>query len=79
MIIFTFLSMTIYLGAIATLWSEGNFSSFLGEMIALWIIAVVIIVFDILILNLNLLHLYLIAKGLTTYELIMQERQTKRL
>ena len=74
MIIFALCSMSLYVIGTAVVWAEGQFRSFLGEMICLWVISLIVCVFDVLIINLNLLHLYLNCKGITTYEFIMMNR-----
>lgn len=40
-------------------------------MIAVWVTLVIIVVFDFLVMNLVILHIYLSCKGLTTFEMIM--------
>ncbi len=47
-------------------------------MITLWVISVFVLVFWILVSNLIGLHIYLICKGLTTYQFIMLQREEER-
>jgi hypothetical protein len=66
--LFSILSnMTIFIIATALLWQEGFWHDYLTEMILIWISFAVLSVFSFLILNLFILHLYLIYAGLTTY------------
>lgn len=55
---------TVYLAG------EGLVLSFLGSFIVSWIVAVVLVVFDVLLMNLIGLHVYLIFAGMTTYEFL---------
>ena len=48
-------------------------------MIAVWVTLVVITVFDFLVLNLIVLHIYLRCKGLTTFEMIMLMKEEEKI
>lgn len=75
MIISTFVNMLAYVVGMILLWTEDAWMDYLGPMIAVWVFAVIILVFAILLLNLIGLHIYLIHKGLTTYQFIMMQRE----
>lgn len=77
MIIAVFLHMLVYLIAVGLLWSEGGWREFTGQMAANWAISFVILIFSILLLGLISLHLYLIYNGLTTFEYIMNKRNSQ--
>lgn len=47
----------------------------MGTFIVSWIMAVVLIVFDVLLINLIGLHVYLMAVGMTTYEFLTREKK----
>lgn len=47
-------------------------------MIAIWVIGAIVVIFFILLLNLIGLHIYLIIKGLTTYQFIMMQRDADK-
>jgi succinate dehydrogenase hydrophobic anchor subunit len=75
---FTFFSLIIYLIAIALLWGEGNYQTFVAEMGVTWASGIIIIIFIILILNLILLHVYLNYLGMTTYDFLTQDKKKVR-
>ena len=74
MIIATWVNLLVYVVAMAVLWQEQRWDAYQTQMIVIWVFAVVVCVFWILLSNLVVLHLYLIYKGLTTYQFIMQQR-----
>ena len=47
-------------------------------MIVTWIVGVAVVVFAFLLFNLIMLHIYLICKEMTTYELIMLRREEEK-
>ena len=77
MIIAVFLHMLVYLITVGLLWAEGKWREFIAEMAANWAISFAILVFSILLLGLISLHLYLIYNGLTTFEYIMNKRNSQ--
>lgn len=77
MIIAVFMHMLVYLVAVGLLWAEGQWREFTGQMAANWAISFVILIFSILLLGLISLHLYLIYNGLTTFEYIMNKRNSQ--
>jgi hypothetical protein len=75
MIISTFINMLVYVIGMILLWTENGWLQYLGPMVAVWVFSVIVFVFSILLLNLIGLHIYLIYKGLTTYQFIMLQRE----
>jgi hypothetical protein len=74
MILSAFSNLLIYVVSLVTLTFEGNYFDFFAEFIAAWISGAINIIFVILLVNLILLHLYLIYKGISTYEFIIAQR-----
>ena len=70
MILSTFSNFIAYIAGVALL-SVEDYTDILGQMITNWVYLVVICVFAILIFNLVLLHIFLICKGLSTYEFLV--------
>lgn len=79
MIVAVFFQMSSYVAAAAVLTAQRNFAEFLPSMIAVWVTLVVITVFDFLVLNLIVLHIYLRCKGLTTFEMIMLMKEEEKI
>ena len=71
MIVAVFFQLSCYIAAAAVLTAQRNFSEYIPSMIAVWITLVIITIFDFLVLNLIILHIYLHFKGITTFEMIM--------
>jgi hypothetical protein len=71
MIVSVFLQMASFIAAGAVMTAQRSFAGYLPQMIAVWITMVIIVVFDFLVMNLIILHIYLYFKGLTTFEMIM--------
>ena len=78
MIIITSVNMIVYLIGMALLWAEQKFVYFLTEMIAIWVVCVIVAIFWLLLLNLIWLNLYLIHKGITNYQFIMLQREEEK-
>jgi hypothetical protein len=74
MILATWVNLLVYIVAMAVLWQEQRWDDYQTQMIVVWVFAIVVCVFWVLLSNLVVLHLYLIYKGLTTYQFIMQQR-----
>jgi hypothetical protein len=77
MIAAVFANMLLYLTSVATLWAQNNWKEYLVAMVINWILFSVVLVFSLLVLGLIVLHLYLIYKGLTTFEYIMNKRNAQ--
>jgi hypothetical protein len=75
MILVTLMNMVVYVVGMILLWTEDQWREYIGPMIALWIFSVVPVIFAILLINLVALHIYLIRKGITTYQFIMLQRE----
>jgi hypothetical protein len=75
MILSAFSNLIIYVISLITLTFEGKYFDFFGGFIAAWISGSINIVFVVLLANLILLHLYLIYKGISTYEFIIAQRE----
>jgi hypothetical protein len=71
MIVSVFLQMASFIAAGAVMTAQRSFVNYLPQMIAVWVTMVIIVVFDFLVMNLIILHIYLYFKGLTTFEMIM--------
>lgn len=78
MIVAVFFQLATFVAAAAVLTAQQNFNDYLASMIAVWITLVVIVVFDFLVMNLVILHIYLFFKGITTFELIMLMKEEER-
>lgn len=78
MILASFATLTIYLITIIILTSEGQYDTFLTGFIFAWISGAINAVLAFLLLNLILLHVYLMAKGISTYEFIVAQREEDR-
>ncbi len=74
MISVTLLNMIVYVIGMVLLVTEGEWQAYLGEIIAVWIFSLIVSIFSILLMNLLGLHIYLIYKGITTYQFIMLQR-----
>lgn len=77
MIVSTLVSMSVFVASACVLWAEHLYGNFILEMGFVWATAIIVIVFDILILNLVLLHVYLAYLGITTYQFIMLNKVKK--
>ncbi len=75
MILVTLMNMVVYVVGMILLWTEDQWREYIGPMIALWVFSVVPVIFAILLINLVALHIYLIRKGITTYQFIMLQRE----
>lgn len=47
----------------------------MGMFIVSWIIAIILVVFDVLLINLIGLHVYLMTVDMTTYEFLTREKK----
>jgi hypothetical protein len=74
MILVTLLNMIVYVVGMILLWTEDQWRQYMGAMIALWVFSIIPVIFAILLINLVALHIYLISKGITTYQFIMLQR-----
>jgi membrane protein implicated in regulation of membrane protease activity len=74
---FTFANMVFYLICIGLLWKEGNYLNFIGEMVVLWISAIVILIFTFLVLYLIGFHIYLYCICMTTYDFLKRKKKNK--
>lgn len=75
MILSAFSNLLIYVVSLVRLTFERNYLDFLAGFVAAWISGVINAIFVILLVNLILLHLYLIYKGISTYEFIVAQRE----
>lgn len=74
MIISAFAHLLIYVIATVILTLQSNFNDFLGGFVVSWVSGAINGVFAFLLINLIILHFYLIAKGISTYEFIVAQR-----
>ena len=74
MIISTFFQLIVYIIALGILTAEKIFGLFVVEFILAWISGAINCVFSFLLLNLIVLHIYLMCKGISTYEFIVAQR-----
>jgi hypothetical protein len=78
MILSAFSNLLLYVLALITLTVHSAPSSFLPAFAAAWVSGSINSIFVLLLINLILLHLYLINKGISTYEFIMAQREEER-
>ncbi len=78
MIIFAFFNLLTYVIALLVLTLQFTSGNFLGGFIAAWFSGGINSIFVILLVNLIILHLYLMHKGISTYEFIMAQREMER-
>jgi hypothetical protein len=57
----------MFILALALLWSEGTWQSYLGEMVTSWIAGTVSVIFLIMVSALVALHMFLIWHDMTTF------------
>lgn len=74
MIFAAFFNLALFVISAAILWAELTWDLFLPEMVAVWIMSFIALTFSVMILGLIFLHLYLINKGMTTFEFILAKR-----
>jgi hypothetical protein len=67
MIFSAFIHLLLYIIAMAFLWSENTWHSYVGEMVFIWIVGIFAIIFTVMVSGLIALHLYLIRNGITTF------------
>lgn len=79
MIITAFIHLSLYVVSLGILTSQKEYNMYLPGFIMAWISGAVNSIFSFLLLNLIVLHIYLISKGLSTYEFIMAQREEERL
>jgi hypothetical protein len=77
MIFSALINLALFLVGIAMLWDEGLWNYYLAKMIIAWITGGVVSVFVVLLLGLVSFHVYLIYKGKTTYEFLMEDKIKK--
>lgn len=78
MITSTCLHLSVYIISVIILSIEKKWNNFLGLIITAWAILAVVGILWFLLLNLNILHFYLICKGYTTYQFILLRRDEQR-
>lgn len=67
--------LSLYVVSLAILTSQKEYNTYLAGFIVAWISGAINSIFSFLLLNLIVLHIYLISKGLSTYEFIMAQRE----
>jgi len=75
MILAAFSNLILSVVAAILLTAQGDFLVYLPGFVANWISAAINAVFALLLINLIVLHLYLLYKGMSTYEFIMAQRE----
>lgn len=75
MIVGAFLNLFFYVAALLSLTFETRPHDFLSQFIVAWCSGTINAIFVLLLINLIILHLYLIHKGISTYEFIVIQRQ----
>lgn len=78
MILAAFANLLLYVVALITLTLQDTASDFMAAFAAAWVSGGINSIFVILLINLILLHLYLLHKGISTYEFIMLQREQER-
>jgi hypothetical protein len=75
MIVSVFTQLGLFVAAGIVLSLEKNFHKYLPQMIVVWVYMLIVTVLMFLDFNLVLLHIYLNAKKMTTYQLITAMRE----
>lgn len=75
MILAAFFLMLIFCLSVGLLYKEDTWAAYRPAIIADWIFFAIALIFAVAILALICLHIYLRAKGLTTFQFIMERRQ----
>lgn len=78
MIISAFCNLLTYVIALLVLTLQLTPNNFLGGFIAAWFSGGINSIFVLLLVNLIILHIYLMHKGISTYEFIMAQREEER-
>jgi hypothetical protein len=78
MIIATFVVLVVYIIALAILTSEKTYVDYLLSFILAWVSGGINSIFAFLLINLIVLHIYLICKGISTYEFIVAQREEEK-
>lgn len=74
MIFSTVVHLLLYIIAVALLWSEDTWGSYIGEMVFIWVVGIFAIIFTVMVSGLIGLHMYLIRNGMTTFEYILSRK-----
>lgn len=69
--------MILFVLAIIVLWKQGDWEEYVGSMAAVWVLMVLTVPFVFLLGGLSGLHVYLWAKGMTTFEYIMNKKEAE--
>ena len=78
MIIATCVVLVVYIIALAILTSEKTYVDYLLSFILAWVSGGINAIFAFLLINLIVLHIYLICKGISTYEFIIAQREEEK-
>jgi hypothetical protein len=78
MILAAFSNLLLYVLALLTLTLQASSNGFLAGFVVAWVSGSINAVFVLLLVNLIVLHLYLLHKGISTYEFIMAQREQER-
>ena len=75
MIVAALVHMLFYVVALGILWGENRWKEeYLGMMIANWFIGAIVLLFMVLVTMLILFHLFLMWRGITTFDYIMLKK-----
>jgi hypothetical protein len=77
MIVSNCFHLSFYIVAVTIVSYEKRWDEFIGFIITSWVVLVVVAILWFLLFNLNLLHIYLMCKGYTTYQFIIARRDKK--
>ena len=78
MTIATCVVLVVYIIALAILTSEKTYVDYLLSFILAWVSGGINSIFAFLLINLIVLHIYLICKGISTYEFIIAQREEEK-
>ena len=78
MIITTCVVLVVYIIALAILTSEKTYVDYLLSFILAWVSGGINAIFAFLLINLIVLHIYLICNGISTYEFIIAQREEEK-
>ena len=69
--------MAVYLGSVCLLWGEQKWRQYLPQMIVGWAISFFVALLAVSVLALIVFHVFLICKGLTTFDYIIGKRNSQ--
>jgi len=65
------INFSVYIAGMVVLWKEDGWRGFMAAMVAVWSLSVIVAVIEILVLSLLCFHIFLMTKGMTTYDYLV--------